>query len=61
MFPSLDPGEEASRHQAAYRLIMNHDAVVNFALRGAGSPGAKRFQVSDSPHFHLVLCRIIVL
>eukprot|EP01039_Chlorochromonas_danica_P004478 gene4478-4906_t len=34
--------DEAARHEAAYKLIMNHDAVISFALRGAGSPGRKK-------------------
>lgn len=42
----IDPGEEAAKHEAAYKVQKNHAAVVRFALRGAGSPGAKRFQVS---------------
>jgi len=42
---SIDPGEEFARQAAAYRLISNHEAVIKFALRGAGSPGKKRFQV----------------
>lgn len=43
--PSIDPGEVAAREEAAYSLLANYEAVVKFALRGAGSPGAKRFQV----------------
>lgn len=42
---AIDPGEEAARHEAAFRLLQNLPAVVKFALRGCGSPGAKRFQV----------------
>ena len=40
----IHPGEEAARHEAAYKLTRNHEAVVQFALRGAGKPGAKSFQ-----------------
>ena len=45
VYPSLDPGESASRAQAAWKLVNNHEAVARFALRGAGTVGAKRFQV----------------
>lgn len=49
---SLDPappllverGEEAARHEAAYKLLGNFDAVVRFAARATGAPGVKRFQ-----------------
>lgn len=41
---SIDPGDEASRHEAAYMLVKNHEAVTKFALRGAGKPGVKQFQ-----------------
>jgi hypothetical protein len=44
--PHIDPGEEAARHEAALKLARNHENVAKFALRGAGEPGAKRFQVS---------------
>eukprot|EP00638_Chattonella_subsalsa_P003529 CAMPEP_0117752790 /NCGR_PEP_ID=MMETSP0947-20121206/11834_1 /TAXON_ID=44440 /ORGANISM="Chattonella subsalsa, Strain CCMP2191" /LENGTH=457 /DNA_ID=CAMNT_0005571537 /DNA_START=149 /DNA_END=1522 /DNA_ORIENTATION=+ len=45
---SLEPclptwNDEYSRHHAAYCLINNAEAVVKFALRGAGSPGLKGF------------------
>lgn len=40
----INPGDENSRHEAAYKLIKNHDSIVKFALRGAGEPGKKRFQ-----------------
>lgn len=43
--PAIDPGEESARHEAAYKLIANNKGVVKFALRGAGSPGKKSFQV----------------
>ena len=36
------------RHEAAYKVLLNHEAIVKFALRGAGSPGAKQFQVKNS-------------
>jgi glutathione S-transferase len=39
-----DRGEQAAREEAAVKLVKNYDAVVRFALRGAGSAGAKRFQ-----------------
>jgi glutathione S-transferase len=42
----IDPGEDGARHEAAYKLTKNHEAVAKFALRGAGEPGAKRFQVT---------------
>lgn len=41
---SINPGDDVARQTAAYRLINNHEAVVKFALRGAGTPGRKRFQ-----------------
>lgn len=40
----IHPGEESARHEAAYKLTRNHEAVVKFALRGAGKPGTKTFQ-----------------
>jgi len=40
----LNPGDEAARFEAAYKLVTNRNAVIKFALRGAGSPGRKRFQ-----------------
>eukprot|EP01038_Epipyxis_sp_PR26KG_P004714 gene4714-6617_t len=42
--PTIDPGDEASRVEAAYKLINNKDNIIKFALRGAGQPGAKQFQ-----------------
>jgi len=42
--PQINPGEEAARHEAAYKLIINHENVVKFACRGPGERGAKRFQ-----------------
>ena len=41
---SIDPGVENSCHQAAYKLIQNHENVIKFAVRGAGEPGKKQFQ-----------------
>lgn len=41
---AVDPGEEAARQEAAYKLARNHENIVKFALRGAGSKGAKQFQ-----------------
>jgi glutathione S-transferase len=43
--PRIDPGEEAARNEAAFKLINNHENIIRFALRGAGQPGKKRFQV----------------
>ena len=45
--PKIDPGEEAARLEAAFKLSRNHEAVTRFALRGAGQRGAKQFQVSQ--------------
>jgi len=42
--PENDPGEQAAREEAAAKFLRNNEAIVRFALRGAGSPGAKRFQ-----------------
>lgn len=42
--PAIDPGPEAARHEAAHKLIFNHENVLKFSLRGAGQVGAKRFQ-----------------
>jgi glutathione S-transferase len=39
-----DPGDQAAREEAAFKLTKNYEAVVKFALRGAGVPGTKRFQ-----------------
>uniref|UniRef100_A0A7R9Y8T1 GST N-terminal domain-containing protein n=1 Tax=Pinguiococcus pyrenoidosus TaxID=172671 RepID=A0A7R9Y8T1_9STRA len=39
VLPPNDPGEAESRMLGAERLIFNHEAVVRFALRGAGEPG----------------------
>jgi len=42
--PAIDPGEEAARHEAAFKLCLNRENIVKFACRGPGSVGAKRFQ-----------------
>lgn len=44
---AINPGEESVRHEAAYKLLKNIEAVAKFALRGAGSPGKKQFQASQ--------------
>jgi len=36
--------QEAARHEAAAKLAGNREKVLMFALRGAGTKGAKRFQ-----------------
>jgi len=41
--PHMDKGEEAARHEAAYRLAGNAAAITRFAARGAGRPGRKQF------------------
>jgi glutathione S-transferase len=42
-------GEEVARHEAAYKLLSNLDAIVRFCCRAVGRPGAKRFgaQLAD--------------
>lgn len=45
--PQQAIGEEAARHEAAFQLVSNPKAVVNFACRGAGEPG--------NPSFHAEL------
>lgn len=40
---SMNPGDEASRHEAAYKLAANSKAIVKFACRGMGEKGAKQF------------------
>jgi len=40
----FDRGEEAARHEAAFKLCANHEAVAKFAARGCGKEGAKKFQ-----------------
>jgi len=42
--PLQDVGDEAARHEAAFKLVKNHAAVAAFAARAAGEPGEKRFQ-----------------
>lgn len=44
--PLIDPGDEAARHEAALKIVRNHQNIAKFALRGAGAPGAKQF---DAP------------
>jgi len=40
---SMNPGEEAARHEAAYKLSINAKAITKFACRGMGEKGAKQF------------------
>jgi len=40
----LDPGDEVSRLEAAWKLVSNRENIAKFALRGAGTPGRKQFQ-----------------
>ena len=40
---SMNPGDEAARHEAAYKLAANSKAIVKFACRGMGEKGAKQF------------------
>jgi glutathione S-transferase len=42
---AIDPGTIDAKHEAAFKLTMNYENVIKFALRGAGEVGAKRFQV----------------
>jgi glutathione S-transferase len=42
--PDIDPGAEASKHEAAYKILKNYENIIKFSLRGAGQPGAKQFQ-----------------
>lgn len=44
IFPDNDPGVDASKHEAAYKLLSNYENIIKFALRGAGKPGQKQFQ-----------------
>ena len=37
-------GPEAARHEAAWKLSRNAEAVARFAARGAGRPGPRQFQ-----------------
>lgn len=42
--PAINPGNEKARHEAAYKLQINHDNIAKFALRAVGKPGRKQFQ-----------------
>ena len=42
--PLQDRGDEAARHEAAYKLVGNAKNIARFAARGAAPPGAKPFQ-----------------
>merc|ERR1719424_2007398 len=42
--PLQDLGDEAARHEAAFKLVKNHAAIAAFAACGAGEPGDKQFQ-----------------
>eukprot|EP00927_Polykrikos_kofoidii_P065776 TRINITY_DN61492_c0_g1_i1.p1 TRINITY_DN61492_c0_g1~~TRINITY_DN61492_c0_g1_i1.p1 ORF type:complete len:497 (-),score=61.53 TRINITY_DN61492_c0_g1_i1:81-1469(-) len=37
--PGWEPFEEGAPHEAAYRVVANHEAIVRFMARGAGTPG----------------------
>ena len=40
---SMNHGDEAARHEAAYQLSKNAGAIARFACRGMGEKGAKQF------------------
>eukprot|EP00227_Mantoniella_beaufortii_P020391 CAMPEP_0197583964 /NCGR_PEP_ID=MMETSP1326-20131121/6712_1 /TAXON_ID=1155430 /ORGANISM="Genus nov. species nov., Strain RCC2288" /LENGTH=445 /DNA_ID=CAMNT_0043148253 /DNA_START=212 /DNA_END=1549 /DNA_ORIENTATION=- len=40
---SMNHGDEAARHEAAYAIAKNAAAIARFACRGAGQKGAKQF------------------
>jgi len=40
---AMNPGEEAARHEAAYKLAANAEAIAKFACRGMGERGAKQY------------------
>ena len=40
---SMNHGDEAARHEAAYKLTANSAAIAKFACRGMGEKGAKQF------------------
>jgi len=42
--PGWEPLEAGAAQEAAWCVVSNHEAVRRFALRGAGRPGARRFQ-----------------
>ncbi len=44
---AINPGDESSRYEAAFKIIQNREAIVKFALRGSGQPGNKQFQVGQ--------------
>ena len=39
--------EESARHEAAFKVRANREAVCRFALRGAGQKGVRRMQVGN--------------
>ena len=50
-FPDRNPNNESytPRHEAAYKVIENHERIIKFACRGAGEPGRPSFhaQLAD--------------
>ena len=36
-------GDEYARHEAAYKLMRNLDAIVRFCCRAVGTSGSKQF------------------
>lgn len=42
--PLQSVSDVAACHEAAYKLLANHQAVTRFAARGAGEPGMPQFQ-----------------
>jgi hypothetical protein len=45
MYIYIHIGEEAARHEAAYKIIKNHAAIGKFALRGAGKDKGKHMYI----------------